>query len=200
MQSLNLSDSVSQFSHTMTAQADLRVEAEHLRRFYRNFATVSSSVHVPQPIAGERRQGAVLPARQPPAARHLAASSATAVWCGAAPRPAWCLAWLDRRHAHPPNLSCSPPPPLITGYCTEAVLVESYEPGQSVSTFIQNPHPQNTQVGAQDSGTSAYAPTRSLPTAVAPGSCQAGCWVAASAALGHWWCLLSCPRPAQAPP
>ena len=51
-QSLNLSDSVSQFSHTMTAQTDLRVEAEHLRRFYNNFAAVGSSVRVPRPLEG----------------------------------------------------------------------------------------------------------------------------------------------------
>jgi aarF domain-containing kinase len=83
LRSLNLSDSVSQFSHTMTAQADLRVEAAHLRRFYRNFRAVTSSVHVPRPLEG---------------------------------------------------------------YCTEAVLVESYEPGRSVAAFMHNPHPQNTQV------------------------------------------------------
>lgn len=36
-QGLSLEQSVSQFSHTMTAQADLRVEAAHLRRFLHNF-------------------------------------------------------------------------------------------------------------------------------------------------------------------
>ena len=37
VQGLSLEQSVSQFSHTMTAQADLRVEAAHLRRFLHNF-------------------------------------------------------------------------------------------------------------------------------------------------------------------
>ncbi|KAL4443762.1 hypothetical protein ABPG75_011499 [Micractinium tetrahymenae] len=52
LRSLNLSDSVAQFSSTMTAQADLRVEAEHLRRFYANFRGVTSCVHVPRPLEG----------------------------------------------------------------------------------------------------------------------------------------------------
>lgn len=57
-QSLNLSDSVAQFSHTMTAQADLRVEAQHLRRFHANFCGATSSVHVPRPLEGELPRGA----------------------------------------------------------------------------------------------------------------------------------------------
>lgn len=85
LKSLNLSDSVAQFSHTMTAQTDLRVEAEHLRRFYNNFKGVGSSVRVPEPIAG---------------------------------------------------------------YCTEDVLVETFEPGKSVAHFVRTPHPQNTQIVA----------------------------------------------------
>ncbi|KAI7844981.1 hypothetical protein COHA_001347 [Chlorella ohadii] len=83
LRSLNLSDSVAQFSHTMTAQADLRVEAAHLRRFYENFKAVGSSVRVPRPLPG---------------------------------------------------------------LCTEAVLVETFEAGRSVSEFIRTPHPQNTQI------------------------------------------------------
>jgi hypothetical protein len=43
---------------------------------------------------------------------------------------------------HPHHPLPSPAP----GYCTEAVLVESYEPGRSVAAFMHNPHPQNTQV------------------------------------------------------
>ncbi len=35
---------MSQFSHTMTAQCDLRVEAAHVERFYRDFAGVASQV------------------------------------------------------------------------------------------------------------------------------------------------------------
>jgi hypothetical protein len=51
-QGLQLRDSVAQFSHTMTAQADLRVEAAHLRRFSANFEVVGASVVVPRPVEG----------------------------------------------------------------------------------------------------------------------------------------------------
>ena len=59
-QSLNLADSVSQFSHTMTAQCDLRVEAAHLHRFYANFRRLAGSVVVPRAFNGAcaaRRRG-----------------------------------------------------------------------------------------------------------------------------------------------
>ncbi|PSC71628.1 putative serine threonine-kinase abkC isoform A [Micractinium conductrix] len=85
LRSLNLAESVSQFSHTMAAQADLRIEAAHLRRAFANFSSVTSSVHVPR---------------------------------------------------------------TVEGYCTEDVLVESFEAGQSVANFIRTPHPQNTQIVA----------------------------------------------------
>ena len=83
LQGLSLEQSVSQFSHTMTAQADLRVEAAHLRRFLHNFGGMKGSITSPEPV-------------EP---------------------------WV-----------------------TEAVLVESFEPGVSVDRFIQNPAPFNTQV------------------------------------------------------
>lgn len=44
LRGFSLQESLAQFSATMTAQADLRVEAAHVRRFGRNFASVSSSV------------------------------------------------------------------------------------------------------------------------------------------------------------
>ena len=50
-QGLSLEQSVSQFSHTMTAQADLRVEAAHLRRFLHNFKSLSESITAPEPVA-----------------------------------------------------------------------------------------------------------------------------------------------------
>jgi hypothetical protein len=46
LQGLSLKESVSQFSSTMTAQTDLRVEAAHLERFGANFASVSTQVVV----------------------------------------------------------------------------------------------------------------------------------------------------------
>ena len=52
LKGLSLKESVSQFSSTMTAQADLRVECAHLRRFYNNFASVSQSVTPPYPFPG----------------------------------------------------------------------------------------------------------------------------------------------------
>lgn len=52
-QGLQLKDSVAQFSHSMTAQTDLRVEAVHLARFAANFAQVAGSVVIPSPVPGE---------------------------------------------------------------------------------------------------------------------------------------------------
>jgi aarF domain-containing kinase len=85
LKGLSLKESVSQFSHTMTAQADLRVEAAHLRRFYDNFAAVRSSVTPPYPFPG---------------------------------------------------------------FETESVLIETWEPGESVAKYIRQPSPFNTQIVA----------------------------------------------------
>lgn len=46
LKGLSLRETVSQFSHTMTAQADLRVEAAHVARFVRDFAPVWQQVSV----------------------------------------------------------------------------------------------------------------------------------------------------------
>lgn len=54
MQGLSLEQSVSQFSNTMTAQADLRVEAAHLRRFLHNFRNDPSTT-APRPIVRPTR-------------------------------------------------------------------------------------------------------------------------------------------------
>ena len=50
LKGLSLKESLAQFSSTMTAQTDLRVEAAHLRRFFRNFASVRASVTPPFPL------------------------------------------------------------------------------------------------------------------------------------------------------
>jgi aarF domain-containing kinase len=52
LRGFSLQQSLAQFSATMTAQADLRVEAAHLRRMGRNFAAVRDSVTLPAPVAG----------------------------------------------------------------------------------------------------------------------------------------------------
>ncbi|KXZ56229.1 hypothetical protein GPECTOR_1g2 [Gonium pectorale] len=52
LRSLSLPETVSQFSASMTAQADLRVEAAHLRRFHANFARVAGQVTTPRPLPG----------------------------------------------------------------------------------------------------------------------------------------------------
>jgi predicted unusual protein kinase regulating ubiquinone biosynthesis (AarF/ABC1/UbiB family) len=52
LRGLSLRESVSQFSHTMTAQTDLRVEAIHALRFHNNFQGVRSSVVIPRPLPG----------------------------------------------------------------------------------------------------------------------------------------------------
>ncbi len=52
LQGLSVQESVSQFSHTMTAQTDLRVEAVHALRFANNFASTRGAVAVPLPVPG----------------------------------------------------------------------------------------------------------------------------------------------------
>ncbi|GAB4817539.1 hypothetical protein N2152v2_004585 [Parachlorella kessleri] len=91
LRGLQLKDSVAQFSHTMTAQTDLRVEAAHLQRFAANFDAVGSSVVVPR---------------------------------------------------------------LVAGLVSEAVLVETFEPGMSVAHYLRTPHPRNGEVVAL--GVDAY--------------------------------------------
>ncbi|GIL44479.1 hypothetical protein Vafri_1931 [Volvox africanus] len=56
LRSLSLAETLSQFSRTMTAQADLRVEAAHLRRFHASFSRVASQVTTPRPLPGLVRQ------------------------------------------------------------------------------------------------------------------------------------------------
>ena len=43
---------MSQFSNTMTAQTDLRVEAAHLRRCYNNFRRIRQNTTPPFPVPG----------------------------------------------------------------------------------------------------------------------------------------------------
>ena len=52
VQGLSLKESVSQFSNTMTAQTDLRVEAAHLRRCYNNFRRIRQNSTPPFPVPG----------------------------------------------------------------------------------------------------------------------------------------------------
>eukprot|EP00879_Flechtneria_rotunda_P001554 GHRR01001713.1.p1 GENE.GHRR01001713.1~~GHRR01001713.1.p1 ORF type:complete len:1175 (+),score=492.98 GHRR01001713.1:413-3937(+) len=52
LRGLSIRQSIAQFTHTMTAQTDLRVEAVHALRFYNNFSGVASSVTIPRPIPG----------------------------------------------------------------------------------------------------------------------------------------------------
>ena len=52
LKGLSLKESVSQFSNTMTAQTDLRVEAAHLRRCYNNFRRIRHNSTPPFPVPG----------------------------------------------------------------------------------------------------------------------------------------------------
>ena len=52
LRGLNLKESVDQFSHTMTAQTDLRVEAVHLARAGEHFGGAGSRVVAPRPLDG----------------------------------------------------------------------------------------------------------------------------------------------------
>lgn len=83
LKDLPLNESVSQFSSTMTAQTDFRVEAAHIRRFYQNFESVRHSVVIPQ---------------------------------------------------------------IVEDLVSESVLVETFEPGESVSRFIKTPSEMNTKI------------------------------------------------------
>ena len=62
---LNLEETVKQFSHTMTAQTDLRVEANHLQRFYHNFSIVESSVLAPRLVEDLVTSGVIVETFEP---------------------------------------------------------------------------------------------------------------------------------------
>ncbi|KAG6546582.1 hypothetical protein Mapa_011771 [Marchantia paleacea] len=57
---LKLRESVDQFSHTLTAQADLRVEAENLARFQKNFESLHSTVIFPKLIPDLVSEGVIV--------------------------------------------------------------------------------------------------------------------------------------------
>ncbi|KAL2612019.1 hypothetical protein R1flu_023711 [Riccia fluitans] len=57
---LKLRESVDQFSHTLTAQADLRVEAENLARFQKNFESLNSTVVFPKLIHDLVSEGVIV--------------------------------------------------------------------------------------------------------------------------------------------
>ena len=65
LRGLSLKESVSQFSHTMTAQADLRVEAAHLRRFYNNFSKIRHRVSPPFPFPGLETEAVLIETFEP---------------------------------------------------------------------------------------------------------------------------------------
>ena len=56
LRDLNLEETLGQFSHTMTAQTDLRTEARNLRRFGRNFAR-ERCINAPWPLPGLVTEG-----------------------------------------------------------------------------------------------------------------------------------------------
>ena len=55
LRDLNLEETLGQFSHTMTAQTDLRTEARNLRRFGRNFSR-ERCINAPWPLPGPGQQ------------------------------------------------------------------------------------------------------------------------------------------------
>lgn len=56
LRDLNLEETLGQFSHTMTAQTDLRTEARNLRRFGRNFSR-ERCINAPWPLPGLVTEG-----------------------------------------------------------------------------------------------------------------------------------------------
>ncbi|KAF6250401.1 ABC1 family-domain-containing protein [Scenedesmus sp. NREL 46B-D3] len=66
LRGLSLRESVAQFSHTMTAQTDLRVEGVHALRFSKTSQVgVASSVQIPRPIPGLVSQQALVETYEP---------------------------------------------------------------------------------------------------------------------------------------
>ncbi|CAM6099488.1 unnamed protein product [Calypogeia fissa] len=57
---LKLRESIDQFSHTLTAQADLRVEAENLARFHQNFETLNETIIFPKLIPDLVSEGVIV--------------------------------------------------------------------------------------------------------------------------------------------
>jgi aarF domain-containing kinase len=67
---LNLRQSIDQFSHTMTSQADLRVEAINLQRFYNNFQGLHQTVVWPKLIPDLVSEGVIVETFERGAALH----------------------------------------------------------------------------------------------------------------------------------
>ena len=149
---LNLKASVSQFSSTMVAQTRLDIEAEHLRRFGWNFGTSGwQDVRFPRVLDGGAPPAAARTPRAacctPHAKRHTPsakrqAPSLRSSTAAAAPQPG-ATPWRPTpRHA-----TAGPPPapahrpfslplsraPRVPG--SHAVLLETFEPGELVSTY-----------------------------------------------------------------
>jgi aarF domain-containing kinase len=59
LKGINLEETLGQFSHSMTAQTDLRTEAKHLRRFGRNFRK-ERQVNAPWPVPGLVTEGVLV--------------------------------------------------------------------------------------------------------------------------------------------
>lgn len=66
------------------------------------------------------------------------------------------------------------------GFCTEDVLVESYEPGASVAHYLRTPHPRNGEVS------SALGGCPKTPVNVACHADQAAACVATLAQFMQW--------------
>jgi predicted unusual protein kinase regulating ubiquinone biosynthesis (AarF/ABC1/UbiB family) len=79
LKGLSLKESLAQFSSSMTAQTDLRVEYAHLKRFFTNFASVRESVTPPLPIPGMCTE-AVLVETYEPGAAFLSSPISGLIW------------------------------------------------------------------------------------------------------------------------
>ena len=64
------------------------------------------------------------------------------------PPPPAPFGWRVRLVPAAPRTSARSPPAPRPGFCTEAVLVETFEPGRSVAHHIRHPHRANTQIVA----------------------------------------------------
>ena len=131
LKSLNLKGSLEQFSATMTAQTDLRVEAVHLRRFFRNFVAVRASVTPPFPLPGYEAESVLIETFEQGEA--LAMSGP----CQVMVQPmlglkAGCKPASFFRNFVAVRASVTPPFPL-PGYEAESVLIQTFEQGGALA-------------------------------------------------------------------
>lgn len=140
LRSLPLKETVSQFSASMGAQADLRVEAAHLERFHNAFASgrqvICSALTEPQTVISCCCVCCWL-------CQLYGGGSADIPHCAHHPLSA---ATFSSLHLSCHNCMQARIPVPFVKLVSESVLVESFEAGEAVSRYIEAPTPMNTSI------------------------------------------------------